>query len=292
MDTNELEKTRKGYATIFSFFLFGGIALIVVFFALFVINSDLAYIGVCFVILVITIVVPVVVYNLYSKKYRIYIAGLEKELLPEVNFNSNVKPNYQTFMSPKIFSVPDHYALNNYAESTYGGFNWFMHDYVLQRRERDRDGNVYYVTYARGKFYYFDFKREFNQTVRVIERSYFSNACINPYLEVIETEFVEFNKKFQISCSDPLTAFYILTPQIQEKIMEFEKYFGGSLYLIFQNSCLCVALDGVENYKSCNIYSSLNGKKINQLKQSILFPKLIIDSLKLSSDKFNSDKKL
>ena len=194
-------------------------------------------------------------------------------------------------MSPNFFSVPDRYYFKNMATSDYGGFSWFMHDYKLQRRHVDKDGNVSYTTYAEGKFYYFDFKREFNQIVKVVEKAFLGNVTFDTRLKTVETESVDFNKKFKIYCSDPLTAFYILTPQMQEKIMKFEKEFNGRFYMSFYKSCLCICLEGIENYKSCNIYSSLHGSKIARLEKYILFPKLIIDELKLSSDKFNSDNK-
>lgn len=290
MSVEDLEQYRKKLAIVFSCFLFGGIVITIALFVLYLTYFNDIFIILAFVFMIMSIVVPIVLHCIYSSKYKTFINNLQQELMPEVEYNTGIEPDYNTFMSTKFFSVPDRYNLTSHARSSYGGFSWFMHDYKLERRHRDKDGNVSYTTYAQGKFYYFDFKREFKQIVRVIEKSFLSNACIDPRLDNIETESVEFNKKFKISCTDPLTAFYILTPQIQEKIMEFEKNYKGSFYMVFQGSCLCIALDGVENYNSCNILSSLNGSKIERLRQGILFPKLIIDNFKLSGDKFNSDR--
>lgn len=293
MNQEELEIYRKNKSILFSIFLFGGIALFILSIVLLINfsseDTSTIFIVFAFVSIILTIVGSVATYSCYSKKYREFINNLEQELMPEVNFNSGIDPDYKTFMSPQFFRKPDRYTFSNYAYCE-GELPWFTHNYVLEEIHRDKDGNISYQTYAKGKFYLFDFKREFNQIVRVTERSFFGNSVNITSLKPIETEYYEFNKKFKIQCTDPLTAFYILTPQIQEKIMEFEQSFNGKLFLSFQNSCLCVCLEGVESYHSCNIYSSLNGDKINRIKTMIMFPKIMIEQFKLSSDKFNSDK--
>ena len=79
----------------------------------------------------------------------------------------------------------------------------------------------------------FDFKREFNQVVKVLEtRGLGANVR---GLEKIDTESINFNEKFDTYTSDSLTAFYVLTPQIQEKLLELETKFKGSIFFAFMN---------------------------------------------------------
>lgn len=49
----------------------------------------------------------------------------------------------------------------------------------------------------------------------------------------IKTESVDFNKQFDIYCKDEHDAFYILTPQMMERMSNFEKGKKGNVYFCF-----------------------------------------------------------
>ncbi len=63
----------------------------------------------------------------------------------------------------------------------------------------------------------------------------------------IETENSVFHETFAVFAENEENAFYILTPQVQEKIMEFQKAMSGPVYLSFVDSKLYVTCDQMKN---------------------------------------------
>lgn len=63
----------------------------------------------------------------------------------------------------------------------------------------------------------------------------------------IETENAVFNKKFQIYAADEHNAYYVLTPQVIEKIMEFSEAVGEQIAVTFCGKSMFVAIARVES---------------------------------------------
>jgi hypothetical protein len=53
----------------------------------------------------------------------------------------------------------------------------------------------------------------------------------------IETENIEFNRKFQIKTTDPHTAFYLLTPHFMEHILSADRRANARTYMSFGGDC-------------------------------------------------------
>ncbi len=62
----------------------------------------------------------------------------------------------------------------------------------------------------------------------------------------VETENMAFNARFSVYTQDEHNAFYILTPQVIERIMEFAEAAGENVFLVFEGPCLYV---GVQQFR-------------------------------------------
>ncbi len=62
----------------------------------------------------------------------------------------------------------------------------------------------------------------------------------------VETENAAFNAQFSVYTQDEHNAFYVLTPQVMERIMAFAEAAGESVFLVFEGSCLYV---GVQQFR-------------------------------------------
>jgi hypothetical protein len=122
---------------------------------------------------------------------------------------------------------------SDYVEGSYRGIDFIYSDLHLEREEKeevmDSDGGrrteVSYVTVFKGQWLVCDFGMELAATVNVKRDKGWGG---------IQTENIEFNKKYQIYSEDPHTAFYLLTPQFMEYLTAAVKEADALTYLSFR----------------------------------------------------------
>lgn len=219
-----------------------------------------------------------------------FIIQLVKDIYPNSIYNPKTGINLQEILKAGFFKAPDRYELEDYLSSSYDDIPFEMCDFNFKERHvtTDSKGNrrVTYQTYAKGRFLIFDFKREFNQVVKVVENTYLG---LNKHgLEKVETESVDFNKKFKVYASDGITAFYILTPQIQLKILELESKFRGSLFVGYMNGKLYVSITDGISILDVNASKKITLDTIKMLESQLMLPASIINELGLSTAKFTT----
>lgn len=218
-----------------------------------------------------------------------FVVNLVKEMYPEAIYNPKGGIPLSELLEPGLLTKPDRYTTEDYIKASYDGILFEMCDFNFQERRTTTDGRGHttttYVTYAKGRYMIFDYQREFNQILKVVENT---KLGVNTRkLEKVETESVEFNDKFKTYTSDPLTAFYILTPQIQLKLLELESKFKGSIYFAYMNGKMYVVIaDGV-SILDVNASKPITNVTFETLQSQLLLPASVINELGLSSSKFN-----
>lgn len=217
-----------------------------------------------------------------------FIIDLVKEVYPDSIYNPKSGIPLPQLMEPGLFMRPDRYHTEDYLQASYDGVPFEMCDFEFKERRVSTDGKGHttttYVTYAKGRFMIFDFKREFTQILKVVENTYLGVTARG--LEKVETESVDFNKKFKTYSSDPLTAFYVLTPQIQLKLLELESKFKGSIYFAYMNGKMYVAIaDGI-SILNINASKKISMNTYKMLESQLILPASIINELGLSDAKY------
>ena len=226
-----------------------------------------------------------------QKKFKEeFIVNLVKETYPGCTYNPKMGLDLKELMEPGFFRRPDRYFSEDLLIAEYEGIPFTMVDYTFQdeRRTTDSKGHtrVTYVTYAKGRHMVFDFKREFNQVVKVLEtRGLGANVR---GLEKIDTESINFNEKFDTYTSDSLTAFYVLTPQIQEKLLELETKFKGSIFFAFMNGKFYLSINDNVDTLDMSLKGEINEQTLDHIRAQLNVPAAVIHELKLSGDKYNS----
>lgn len=226
-----------------------------------------------------------------SKEFKDkFVPGLVKAMYPDSTYNPMIGFPEQVVLEPGFFKRPDRYFSEDFVKASYNGIPFEMSDFEMQEmhvHHNSKGGTtVTYVTYAKGRFLVFDYQRDFKQTLKVVESSLHWGGTKG--LEKIDTESIDFNKKFKTYTSDPLTAFYILTPQIQLNLLELETKFGGSIYFAYMNGKLYVAICDNASILDINASKKVSMDTINMLNAQLSVPKWFIDKLDLDSNKFAS----
>ena len=219
-----------------------------------------------------------------------FIIQLVKDTYPNGVYNPKSGIYLEEMLRAGFFKRPDRYNTEDYLSAEYDNVPFEMCDFDFKERHVTRDSNgntrVTYETYAKGRFMIFDFKREFTQVLKIAETTYL--GLDRSGLEKVETESLDFNKKFKVYSSDSLTAFYVLTPQVQLKILELESKFKGSLFLAYMSGKLYVAIvDGV-SILDVNASKKVSLETLKMLESQLLLPASIINELGLSSTKFTT----
>lgn len=226
-----------------------------------------------------------------SRKFKNeFIVSYVKEMYPDSVYDPYRGISVNQILEPGFFKRPDRWHLEDYLKASYDGVQFEMSDFTFEERHVTTDGKgntrTTYVTYAKGRFMIFDFKRDFNQILKIVETSYLG---LNVHgLEKVETESVDFNKKFKTYTSNPLTAFYVLTPQIQLKLLELESKFKGSIFFGYMKGQLYVAITDGISILDINASKKISEDTMAILESQLILPASIINELGLSSDKFSS----
>jgi hypothetical protein len=110
----------------------------------------------------------------------------------------------------------------------------------------------------------------------------------------IETENIEFNKRFLIQSQDPHTAFYILTPHFMEYILGAKHKANSQIHFNFYGREVHAALyNGRDLFepKGRNLFSKDNITALRgQMEWDVNYIKSIIDELLLNENLFNTEK--
>ena len=85
-----------------------------------------------------------------------------------------------------------------------------------------------------------------------------------------------------------MTAFYVLTPQIQLKLLELESKFKGSIFFGYMKGKLFVAITDGVSILDINASKKISENTMAILESQLILPASIINELGLSSDKFSS----
>lgn len=168
---------------------------------------------------------------------------------------------------------------SDYIEGSYNGINILYSDLLLRRKEvvHDEDGKrTTYVTVFKGQWLVCDFSKELAASVRLIEGGGKGN---------IETENIEFNKKYRIYTGDGHTAFYLLTPRFMERLIAADNAVNAATHFCFQDGKVHIAMNsGRDSFELKRVKLNNLDNVQQQFRRDLKYMTGIIDEL-LHNDK-------
>lgn len=287
------KKTVKAIVTVLIIAGLFAVAFAICFILYFLnIASDFAafYFGCIFcVAFAIFLLVALTIALTFKKKRRSQILNLVVQSEYEnFYYNPSRGVNLDNLLRPNFFAPPDRYLGSNALVAKHENILFEMCDYNLQKITRDNKGNTSYTTYASGRFVDITFERDLKGEVKIIEKSFLDNIG-GSGLKKVELESLEFNKKFNVKANNELAAFFVLTPQIQEKILQFEKIYSGRVYMAFMANHLYIAIEGENISFNFSVFKPLDNRVVETAKNDVCLPKIINKMFDLSGEKFGRD---
>lgn len=186
----------------------------------------------------------------------------------------------------KCSILPNYDRINgsDYISGKYKGVEITYCDLHLEREHRERENGRTTTTYRtnfKGPVILVDLGKEIDGYVRIKERKtprkeknflsdIFNGAAeaigIKTEDDVIEVENVEFNNQFEIKSNNHHMAFYILTPDFMEKIVEADAMAEGYTNLLFKKKRVVITINnGVDSFElNKTIYNKAQLEKSRQ----------------------------
>lgn len=188
------------------------------------------------------------------------VAGIGKAL------QSNIAFHPEKGVSEGLFESCGHYTTGIDRYSSEDMFSGFIGDTEIlfsevdaeeKRTSRDSKGRTRttYHTIFKGIFFMADFHKQLQTwvTVRPDNEGDGFFGWIGKTMEkfrrnIVKLENPEFEKHFRVQGGDDIQARYILTPDMQERLLELRKDFGGSMIVSFQRTSVYITVPKYDNW--------------------------------------------
>lgn len=185
-----------------------------------------------------------------------------------------------------LLRVADRYSAEDYISGSVDGVNFCSSDIKLEEKHTEvtKDGTrTYYITYFLGRFFMFDFNKQFKGDVITTEASlptFFSKY------KRIELESIEYNKKFKTYTMSELEAFYVLTPQLMEAILKLEKSNPGAISFAFMGTKLYIAINNNRDTFELKLFKKIDEEELASMRRDLYTIIDIVKELRLNDKIF------
>ena len=189
-----------------------------------------------------------------------------------------------------MYERPDRYHLEDYIASSYNDVKYEMCDAHFEERyyvNVDGKREVRYNTYFKGRIIKLDYNRDLKTTIKIVEGH--PQGLNVRGLSKVETESIEFNKKYDTYASDKEQVYYYLTPLMIQKLLELEKLFKGTIQYSINSDAMYVFINNSGDSLELNIKKPINETQLAVIKSQILLASSIINELNLDKTKFNKE---
>lgn len=181
--------------------------------------------------------------------------------LPEQGFSSKELKDFQ------LFTVVDRVHTEDYIEGDYKNVGYRQSDVIIEHYMEDT-----YRTIFSGRLAIYDFKKNLTGQIAIIEKGY-SGASLTG-MQKVQMENMAFNQRFNVYATNAHVAFYLLTPQFMEYIMELNT--RGELYLRFSANKVFLLRNHVTGVFQPDMRTTMDiqyevGKSYNEIKEILKF---------------------
>ncbi|MDM8568428.1 DUF3137 domain-containing protein [Thiotrichales bacterium HSG1] len=219
----------------------------------------------------------------YKKKFKTEIIGSIVAIIDEsLTYYPQREITYQEFQVTKLaeyWDTVDIWNGEDYVEGMLGKTAVKFSEIDAERIEIDDKGNESRVTVFHGLFFIFDFNKAFDGlTVVVPKGNYYWNSG-----ELVKLESPEFEQEFSVYSDNQITARYILSPSLMQRILKFKRESRRTIYLSFVDGKLYVAISIFGSLFEPRVFSTLLDYDIyRDYFTDMLFAKSIVEELNLN----------
>ena len=183
----------------------------------------------------------------YRHVYKAYFVSQQlQNVFSSLRYDHSAGLDSSALSSTGLFYTGDIYRSNDLVVAKYKDVDFTQADVDIKKKvkERDKDGNIEerIVPVFKGRFFIFVFPKQFNSELIVTAPSQLK--IIHPgNTNQLETESIDFNRRFITYAGNGPEAFYILTPDIMANLETLADQYPDQLSLVFTGNKLYLAID-------------------------------------------------
>ena len=257
------------------------------------------FIGIfAFVGIILDIVFEIVVVRKKVREFkRFYKENLVKHVLEgyieDLYFDPQNGIGMDVISDTGMMMLGNRYDANDYISGVYKG-TFFEQSDVLIQDVQSSGKNTTTVTYFQGRWMIFSFNKRFAYDMQIKENTFryskYKSSLFEPKNErfkKIDFEDSAFNSVFTTFAKDEHEAYYIVTPQFMQHLMEFNDMIKGDLLLCFVNNRLHLAINNNKDSFEPNVFRKINIRnEMGLIKEDLELIFKFVDTLKLDTRLF------
>ena len=257
--------------------------LIIMCVASFILSYLIPYAILIGVVLIIAIIVLTLVHknnNYYTiEDYKAYVieravSSQVEELVYEPKFGLP----QSVFKDIHIISNGNVYHTEDLVTGKFHGVYFVQSDLQVEQQSNNST-----ITYFKGQWIGVDYPKKFNGTVIITDKK-FKYGVKRKDLEKLELENPEFNNMFTVKTNDMHSAYYLLTPQIMERLIYLKQNTKGSVIACFKNGILHIGINNGQNSFEPNIKNVNLYEDIQKFQYEFSLVSGLIEILKIDSN--------
>ena len=248
---------------------------------------------------IIIIIIPIVYCAVIGKKFKsifkdVFVKDALKAIFSDLVFEPEKGISRNTIADTDMIYMGNRFSSNDYISGKYKDVSFVQSDVTIQDVETHTDSKGHTTTEVInilvGKWMIFDFNKTFKANVQV-KSKFFSFSKLGKFgdsrYQTVKMEDEDFNKKFSVHAQNEHDAFYILTPQLMEKIKYLNEGLKGRIMLCFIDNKLHVALNNNKDSFEYSLFGKLDEAQINDyVSKEIKIITDFVDKLSLENDIF------
>lgn len=276
-------------------FIYIGIAGLIVGGIVFVLFIGLlpSLVGLPLLLLIIPGLISICIGNVNFKKIekdfkRICMEKIITDVIPGATYQENLGIPLNDIYKYNLLQKADRAYTEDLIQGAIDGVKFRTCDLRLEERRVHNNGKsttVTYVPYFIGRFFEFDFNKNFKGNIIITEA-----GMVKPFgTKKISLESEEFNKKFKTFASDEFSAFYVLTPQMMMKLLDLEKANPGCIMIAINSNKMCLALNNNRDTFTLKMNQPIDDRLYKSIQGDLKIITDIVNELKLNDRIFKEE---
>lgn len=217
--------------------------------------------------------------NTFKQKY------VTEELLkvfPDSKYRYDFGFSEEEVIASKLLRNQDRFHSEDMIYGRFDDVNFRCSD-VKQQDVRQSGKHTTVVTVFQGRFYEFDFPKEFMYNLLLIQPYHY-----RPFenFNKIKLESIEFNSELKVYAKNDHEAFYILTPHFMERLLVLDRKYNDKISFSFINHKLYIAIDTRKDYFDIKAFQPISRTLIDEYQTEFNDIKEFITLLRLNTTIF------
>lgn len=231
----------------------------------------------------------------YRKDYKALVVNRAATgMFDEYSYYAGMGFDYREIQATGIMYMGNRYKSEDLVEGRYKGVPFRRADmYIAQHTSSGKSSHT--TVYLRGTWMIFSYNKSFVSDVQVMSKAFgFSNKKTSRLFtrsgdrrHKLETEDVEFNNMFNVTCQNDSEAFYLLTPRVMQMLKLLQADFMHPFMVGFVNNALHIAVNTGKDSMEPSVFKALKPElEIEKTRRELKAICNVIDALAIDRDIF------